>query len=240
MRITSAPPAMPAQSAIQPAFRPITSTTITRSWASAVVCSRSIASTAMPTAVSKPNVTSVPRTSLSIVLGTPITTGRPDWCRRCAMRSEPSPPTAMSASRPCVEEAVHEVARSVGREGLRRALHVGRVREGVPAVGRAQDGAARVHDAADAIPIEADEAIGLPVEQAAVPVADPPDLDVPLERGEGRGPDDRVEAGGVPAARVDGDPSDGLLHLEGEHCVPWRPDARRREGPRGPSASRKS
>ncbi len=55
-RTTSAPPAMPEWMAIQPAWRPITSTTITRSWLSAVVCSRSIASLAICTAVWKPNV----------------------------------------------------------------------------------------------------------------------------------------------------------------------------------------
>ena len=47
---------MPACSAIQPAWRPMTSTTSTRWCDSAVVCSRSIASEAMLTAVSKPNV----------------------------------------------------------------------------------------------------------------------------------------------------------------------------------------
>ena len=56
IRITLAPPAMPACSAIQPAWRPMTSKMSTRWWDSAVVCSRSIASVAMLTAVSKPNV----------------------------------------------------------------------------------------------------------------------------------------------------------------------------------------
>ena len=56
MRITFAPPAMPACRAIQPAWRPITSTISARWWLSAVVCSRSIASMAMLTAVSKPKV----------------------------------------------------------------------------------------------------------------------------------------------------------------------------------------
>ena len=56
MRITSAPPAMPLCTAIQPAWRPITSTTMTRLCDSAVVWSRSIASVAIETAVSKPNV----------------------------------------------------------------------------------------------------------------------------------------------------------------------------------------
>ena len=49
----------------------MTSITITRSWLSAVVCSLSIASSAVFTAVSKPNVVTVPLTSLSIVFGTP-------------------------------------------------------------------------------------------------------------------------------------------------------------------------
>ena len=56
IRITSAPPAIPEWSAIQPVCRPITSTTMTRLCDSAVVCSRSIASVAMKTAVSKPKV----------------------------------------------------------------------------------------------------------------------------------------------------------------------------------------
>ena len=55
-RMTSAPPAIPAYAAIQPAWRPMTSTTMTRLCDSAVVCSRSIASVQMKTAVSKPKV----------------------------------------------------------------------------------------------------------------------------------------------------------------------------------------
>ena len=56
MRITSAPPAIPLITAIQPVCLPMTSTTITRLCDSAVECSRSIASVAMVMAVSKPNV----------------------------------------------------------------------------------------------------------------------------------------------------------------------------------------
>ena len=73
MRTTSAPPAIPDITAIQPVCRPITSTTITRLCDSAVVCSRSIASVQIETAVSKPKVTSVAERSLSIVFGTPTT-----------------------------------------------------------------------------------------------------------------------------------------------------------------------
>ena len=72
-RMMSAPPASPEYVAIQPAWRPITSTTITRSWLSAVVCRRSIASVAICTAVWNPNVKSVAERSLSIVFGTPTT-----------------------------------------------------------------------------------------------------------------------------------------------------------------------
>ena len=56
MRMTLAPPAMPECSAIQPACRPMTSQMRMRWCDSAVVCSRSIASVAMLTAVSKPKV----------------------------------------------------------------------------------------------------------------------------------------------------------------------------------------
>ncbi len=100
IRTIVAPPAMPACVAIHPLWRPITSTTITRSWLSAVVCSRSMASVAICTAVLNPNVTSVPTMSLSIVFGTP-TIGRPSSaCSRLATDSEPLPPMTMSASRP--------------------------------------------------------------------------------------------------------------------------------------------
>src|SRR5439155_20690818 len=71
MRITCAPPAMPASSAIQPASRPMTSTTMMRWCDSAVVWILSTASVAVASAVSNPNVTSVAERSLSMVFGTP-------------------------------------------------------------------------------------------------------------------------------------------------------------------------
>ena len=58
--MTSALAEIPLCSAIQPASRPISSTTITRSWLSVVECSLSIASVAVLTAVSKPKVARVP------------------------------------------------------------------------------------------------------------------------------------------------------------------------------------
>ena len=70
-RISAAPPAMPAWAAIRPTWRPITSHTMTRWCDSAVVRRRSIASVAICTAVSNPNVTSVPERSLSMVFGHP-------------------------------------------------------------------------------------------------------------------------------------------------------------------------
>ena len=114
-RIASAPPAMPACVAIQPAWRPITSTTITRLCDSAVVCRRSIASVTICTAVWKPNVTSVPPRSLSIVFGTP-TIGTPSRCRRRATPSVSSPPIGISASTPrALERAPDRAPRRPGR-----------------------------------------------------------------------------------------------------------------------------
>src|SRR5580704_1125938 len=73
---------------------------MTRLCASAVVCTRSIASVAIFTAVSKPKVKSVPERSLSIVFGTP-TTLIPLSKSFFATESVSSPPMAMSASQPC-------------------------------------------------------------------------------------------------------------------------------------------
>ena len=96
MRITSAPPAIPECTAIQPACRPITSQTMTRLCASAVEWSRSMASVAICTAVSKPKVRSVPERSLSMVLGTP-TTFTPIEESLVATPSVSSPPIATTA-----------------------------------------------------------------------------------------------------------------------------------------------
>ena len=120
IRITSPPAAMPACRAIQPASRPMTSTSITRWWLAAVVWIRSIASVAMPTAVSKPKVRSVPSRSLSIVFGTP--TIRIPWiARRCAMSRVPSPPTTTSASMPA--ERMFWCTRAVTSPGGSSPIH---------------------------------------------------------------------------------------------------------------------
>lgn len=72
---------------------------MTRWWDSAVVFSRSMASVATPTAVSKPKVRSVAEMSLSMVFGTP-TTGRPASASIRAAVSVPSPPMGMRTSKP--------------------------------------------------------------------------------------------------------------------------------------------
>ena len=69
----SAPPAIADSKAIHPAYLPITSRTIILWCVSPVECNLSIASVATDTAVLYPNVISVHATSLSIVLGIPIT-----------------------------------------------------------------------------------------------------------------------------------------------------------------------
>ena len=97
MSTWSAPPAMPAVTAIQPTWWPMTSTTMIRSCDSAVVRTRSSASVAMETAVSKPIDRSVPQTSLSIVLGA-HTMRTPAAASVPAALRVPSPPTQTSAS----------------------------------------------------------------------------------------------------------------------------------------------
>ena len=99
MRMTSALPESPLYRLIHPAYLPISSTTSTRSWLSAVECSLSSASVAVLTAVSNPNVRWVPLTSLSMVLGTQ-TTGSPFRQRSCEICRLPSPPIETSASKP--------------------------------------------------------------------------------------------------------------------------------------------
>ena len=100
MSVMVAPPAMPARTAMWPTSRPITSTTMMRSWDSAVVCSRSMASVATCTAVSNPNVISVAPMSLSMVLGIPMqfTPSRP---RSRAHERDPLPPTTRNPSSWC-------------------------------------------------------------------------------------------------------------------------------------------
>ncbi len=92
--------------------------------ASAVVCSRSIASVANATAVSKPKQLVVPTMSLSIVFGTP-TIGMPSRQNSWAIASVPSPPIAISASRPSLLEhldhAIGVAVRALGRRHRERS-----------------------------------------------------------------------------------------------------------------------
>jgi hypothetical protein len=120
---------MPAWVAIHPLWRPITSTTITRSWLSAVVWSRSIASVAICTAVLNPNVMSVPTMSLSIVLGTPTTASR----ARCELAGD--------AQRPVAADHDETVEAHVGHRGRTRRHR--RVVERAPTAGAEHGAAAR-------------------------------------------------------------------------------------------------
>src|SRR5215469_8677543 len=99
MMTRSAPPASPPANATHPVSRPMTSTTMTRWCADAVVCRRSRPSTTIPTAVSKPMQKSVADRSLSMVLGTP-TTRNPPSCSARATDRVSSPPMATSPSTP--------------------------------------------------------------------------------------------------------------------------------------------
>ncbi len=90
--MTSAPPAIPAYSGIQPTLWPMISTTKTRRWLLAVVWRSSMHWVATSMALGKPKVMSVPQVSLSIVLGRAMTL-RPSSRRRLAVLVEPLPPS---------------------------------------------------------------------------------------------------------------------------------------------------
>ena len=90
--MTSAPPATPAYSGIQPTLWPMISMTKTRPWELAVVWMSSMQRVATSMAEGKPKVMSVPQVSLSMVLGRAMTF-RPSWRRRLAVLVEPLPPS---------------------------------------------------------------------------------------------------------------------------------------------------
>ena len=184
MSTALAPPAMPAWRAIQPAWRPITSTTSTRWWDSAVVCRRSMASIAMLTAVSKPKVKSVPDRSLSMVLGTP-TTFTPRSASLVATPRVSSPPIATRASTPSAARFV--------LDPLDAAVDLERV-----GAARAEDGAAAREDAAALLDAEVHRQA---LERALPAVAVADELEaVHVDALADDGADDRVEAGTVPAS----------------------------------------
>ena len=97
-RITSAPTVMPTFNAKNPRFLPITSTMKIRSWEIAVSLILSISVTPVFTAVSKPMVSSVPKTSLSMVAGTPTIRVLLSLLKSNAPLNEPSPPITTKPS----------------------------------------------------------------------------------------------------------------------------------------------
>ena len=183
IRIASAPPAIPAYNAIHPACGPSPrAPSRGRGLGGGVI--RSIASVAICTAVSNPNVTSVPARSLSIVFGTP-TIVIASSTRRGAVLSVPSPPTTTS-------ESIHSRARvSAATGALAMDVWV--------APRRAEDRPAPLQDPPHGGAIEpAHPALHEAV--PAVPAAD--DLGpVPLRRPGDHAADDGIEARTVPARR---------------------------------------
>ena len=108
-RMTSDPEATPEWRASQPAFRPMTSTTMARWWLAAVVWTLSSASVALATAVMKPKVRSEPQRSLSMVLGTPMQL-MPRSAKGLAADMVPSPPMTTRASMPCSSMVVMQTS----------------------------------------------------------------------------------------------------------------------------------
>ena len=176
--------------AIQPHFRPMTSTTKMRSSDVAVSLILSRASRATLTAVSAPMALSTPVTSLSIVAGTP-TTGKP--CRSARTRapaSEPLPPMTM---RPSIAAGAE-----MGQGGL-LAVFVAELL----GPGRFEDRPAEPDDVGDGAAVEGDE---IAAHEPLVAAHDALDGEPAGHRRPDDGPDGRVDAAAVP--RQEGD----LLH----------------------------
>ena len=198
--MTSAPPAIPADRAMWPASRPITSSTMTRAWLAAVGCRRSSASVATATAVSKPTEVSVSPTSLSMVFGMPTRFSPPCWASLRRIAKLPSPPMPIRASSPSSRQPADDLLRPV----LDRAVGH-RKGERVAAVGGAQDGATLAHDGAGELFGVQHFVLQGPAEQAHRAFLDADDGPAKLRRPGGRGADHRIEAGAVAAAGQDAD-----------------------------------
>jgi hypothetical protein len=123
----------------------MTSTTMMRWWLWAVLCSRSMASVAMPSAVSKPKVMSVPATSLSMVLGR-VMTFSPCCLRRRAFFWVPPPPRQTRQSSLLAAVILDDGVGHV--EACRRPASVRLVAAG------AEDGAAEGEDARQLAAVE--------------------------------------------------------------------------------------
>jgi hypothetical protein len=190
----------------------MTSTTITRWWLSAVLCSRSRHSVAKATAVSKPKVVKVLSRSLSMVLGTPTT-------------RSPSGQRVGDGERAVAADG-HQGVEFLHREVLQdlvRAVHVldaavrhlHREVQRIALVRGAQDGAAQVGDAAHPVAGEAEHAavgVALGEQDAVEAVANAVALPAAVDRGHDDGADDGVEARGVAPAGAHGDASNGAGH----------------------------
>ena len=167
--------------------------------ASAVVCSRSIASVANATAVSKPKQFVVPTMSLSIVFGTP-TIGMPRWQNWWAIAER-----AVAADD---DERVepHLVEHLDARDRSSRAVPsdvCDRIGERIAGVDGAENRAAEAQDAGDVARREHARAVGL--DQAVEAVFDADALDAAVAGGLDDGADDGVQAGRVAAAGEDAD-----------------------------------
>ncbi len=179
----------------------MTSSTITRSWLSAVVCSLSIASSAVLTAVSNPNVATVPDTSLSIVFGTP-TMRTPISNNLCAIASEPSPPIAMNAWMPRLRAlSINSALRSTSTMDAVGLPHG--IRERVSPIRRAQDRAAQVLDSPDRFARQRNDVVL--AKEPHVTALDAEHVPASIERRQHGGANDGVEAWGVAAPGADGD-----------------------------------
>ena len=177
----------------------MTSATMIRWWLCAVLCSRSIASVAISSAVAKPKVASVQATSLSIVLGS-VRTLRPARPRRRAFLAVPPPPRQTRPSRRSLSADLDD------RPGHVPDLAVYEHAVRLVAAG-AEDRAADGEDPGERPLLEADLAV-LRQPAEAVPEADHLHA-VGADRRLPEGADRRVQAGAVAPGREDADASRG-------------------------------
>ncbi len=172
---------------------------MTRRCASAVVCSRSIASVANATAVSNPKQFVVPTMSLSIVFGTP-TSGMPALAELVRDRER-----AVAADHDQRAEAhlVEHLDDAIGVI-VRAFGGADGIGERIAAVRRAENRAAEPQDAGDVARREQARAIRLDEAVEAVFEADA--LDAAVRGGLHHGADDRVQTRRVTAAGEDAEP----------------------------------
>ncbi|MEZ5284067.1 MAG: hypothetical protein R2712_04505 [Vicinamibacterales bacterium] len=155
-----------------------------------------MASAAKETAVSKPKHVVAPTMSLSMVFGTP-TSGN---ALQVELVGDGECAVAADGHQRIHAHLVKGFDDPIGVVHL-PVRRVGRVLEGVSVVGRAEDGPAQAQDAGDVVGGQGPRPAA--VEQAVEAVFEADDFDLRVAGRLDDGPDDGIEARGIPAAGED-------------------------------------